>query len=133
MSNDSIWKEEIMRNELIGSGTISITPIDRAIYIIKDNVMEIKHEIKQTTNETWREFTKIYLSEYENVLKKLEQCKKLKEGISAMFKYINIFDVDVDDAMHQYSFNENFGEYIESSKEDDEKIQEMIKAMKEYE
>mgnify|MGYP006992305283 CR=1 FL=1 len=132
-------KEETMRGELIASGIIpKSTPLDRAIYTIESNVMVLKEEIRQTTNEYEREFIKIYLSEYENVLKQLKNFNKIKDGISTLLKYINILDTGIFDdnykCIHYYFFKENYGnEYIEPSREDDEKIQEMIKIMKEYE
>lgn len=135
-------KEEIMRGKLIASGVISKTPLDGAIYTIENDVSELKCEIKQATNEIQREFIKIYLNEYENVLKHLKNFKKIKEGISALLKYINIIDTAFYDnyiydnykCIHHYYFKENYGnEYIEPSKEDDEAIQEMIKIMKRYE
>lgn len=109
------------------------TKLERAIYYIVCEIISLEKDSRLESNEIEREFAKIFLNEYENVLKHLKNFKKIKEGISALFKYINIF-YDDDKCIHHYYFKENYGnEYIEPSKEDDEAIQGMIKIMKRYE
>lgn len=132
-------KEKIIKSKgrkLITSGLYSLpktTKLERAIYYITCEVISLEKDSRLESDEIERDFAKVFLDEYENVLKQLKNFKQMKEGISALFKYINIF-YDDDKCIHHYSFKENYGdEYIEPSKGDDEEIQKMIKIMKVYE